>query len=60
MSEATDTPLRRQTVLRMLGLAAVGTGRCPECQQRAEIFTRRRGTPGQAKERCLDCWKAER
>ena len=28
------------------------------CHQRAEIFSKRRTTPSQGKERCLDCWRA--
>jgi len=60
MSTPADEALRRQTVIRVLHLATVGTGRCPDCQQHAEIFSRRRATPSSAKERCLDCWRSER
>ena len=60
VSKNTEEMLRRQVFPRTLNLAAVGIGRCPTCQQCAELFSRRRATPGEAKERCLDCWKVER
>ena len=60
MSESSDEALRRQTLIRMMGLIFAGMGRCAGCQQRTEIFSMRRTTPGVGKERCLDCWRAAR
>jgi hypothetical protein len=60
VSQNTEEALRRQTLLRVLGLAVVGTGRCPLCHQQAEVFARRSALPGPTKECCLDCWKAQR
>ena len=60
MSEHYEEALRRHTVIRALGLAAVGTGRCPLCHQHTEVFARRSASPGPTKECCLDCWKAQR
>lgn len=60
MSEQTDAALRRQYMLRMMSLMLIGIGSCTGCHQRAEIFCKRRTTPGEAKERCLDCWRIER
>ena len=60
MSERAEEALRRQMFIRAMGLLSTGTGRCAGCEQRAEIFSKRRATPGQGKERCLDCWRAER
>ncbi len=59
MGEAADATLRRQALMRLLGLAFIGTGRCPHCRQNAEMFSRRRATPGAAKECCLECWRAK-
>ena len=59
MSEAADAALRRQALIRLLDLTALGTGRCPDCRQAAEMFSRRRASPGAAKERCLVCWRAK-
>ena len=59
MSEYTDEALRRQMVKSPLVLAFVGTGSCPGCHQPKEIFACRRVTPRPARERCLDCWRAE-
>jgi len=47
---------RRQTLIRRLGLVAIGIGRCPICQQRTEVFARRSATPGPTRECCLVCW----
>lgn len=60
MSENPEEALRRQTFIRVMSLISAGMGRCAGCHQRAEIFSKRRATPGGGKERCLDCWKAER
>lgn len=60
MSEYTDEVLRRQNMRRPLVLAFVGTGCCPGCQEPKEIYARRRVTPGPTRERCLECWRAER
>lgn len=60
MSGSSDEALRRQTFIRAMGLIFGGMGRCPGCQQRAEVYSKRRTTPGQGKERCLDCWRTER
>jgi hypothetical protein len=60
MSESTDEALRRQILRRAILFVFVGTGSCPGCHQPKEIYARRRVTPGPAKERCLDCWRAER
>lgn len=60
VGENTEEALRRQTVIRVMGLTFAGMGRCARCHQRADIFSKRRTTPGQGKERCLDCWRAER
>lgn len=60
MSERAEEALRRQTLIRVMGLIFAGKGRCAGCQQRAEIFSKRRAPPGSGKERCLDCWRAER
>ena len=60
MSENAEEALPRQTLIRVMGLISAGTGRCPGCHQRAAVFFKRRATPGQRKERCLDCWRAER
>ena len=59
MSESSEEAQRRQTFLRMMGLTLAGEGYCPGCGQKKEVFSKRRaGGPG--KERCLDCWRAER
>lgn len=58
MSESREEALRRQTFIRVLGLSFIGMGRCSSGHQRAEIFSKRRTTPGQGKDRCLDCWRA--
>ena len=60
MSERLDKEVRRQAFIRVMGLVSAGAGCCPGCQQQAEAFTKRRATPGVGKERCLDCWRAER
>ena len=61
MGEPDEEALHRLTIIRVMGLAFAGPGRCPDCQQRAEVFARRRGTSGQAlPESCLACWKARR
>ena len=60
MSESSEEALRRQTYIRVLGLIFIGLGRCSGCHQRAEIFSKRRTSPGPGKERCLDCWRTER
>lgn len=60
MSENSEAALRRQTLIRVKYLISAGMGRCAGCQQRAEVFSKRRTTPGPGKERCLDCWRAER
>lgn len=60
MSEDTNEVLRRQIVKRTVVLALVGIGYCPGCHQPKAIFARRRVTPGPSRERCLECWKAER
>ena len=60
MSKNPDEALRRQTLIRVMSLLSAGMGHCAGCQQRAEIFSKRRATPGEGKERCLDCWRAER
>lgn len=60
MSEHTEDAQRRQTVLRLMGLVFVGAGACPGCGQKGEIFARRSTLPAPGKERCLECWRAER
>jgi hypothetical protein len=60
MSEPLEEELRRQTFIRVMRLVSAGIGRCAGCQQQAEIFSKRRTTPTPGKERCLDCWRAER
>ena len=60
MSEPPEEALRRQTCIRMMGLNFAGMGRCAGCQQRAAIFSKRRATPGEGKERCLACWRTVR
>jgi hypothetical protein len=60
MSEAADAARRRQLLMHTLALVPVGTGQCPDCHQRAEIFSRRQTTPVKAKERCLECWRGVR
>ena len=59
MSEHAEEVERRQHFIRVMGLICGGMGRCPGCQQLREIFSCRRAI-GVTKERCLDCWKAER
>ena len=59
MSERSEEALRRQTLIRVKGLIFAGIGRCAGCQQRTEVFSKRRAPPGEAKERCLDCWRTE-
>lgn len=59
MSKSPEEAQRRQTFLRVMGLTLAGEGYCPGCGQKKEVFSKRRaGGPG--KERCLDCWRAER
>jgi hypothetical protein len=60
MSEDTEEAQRRRAVMRGLELVPAGTGHCPGCHQRAEVFARRSALPGLSREQCLDCWKAER
>ena len=60
MSERPDEALRRQAFIRVVGLTLAGEGHCPGCGQQKEVFCKRRATPGPGKERCLDCWRAER
>ena len=60
MSEHAEEALRRQTFIQVMSLISAGMGRCAGCEQRAEVYSKRRATPGQGKERCLDCWKCER
>jgi hypothetical protein len=60
MSEHLNEALRRQAFIRLMSLAPAGYGICPGCMQKKEVFSRRRATPGEGKERCLDCWRAER
>lgn len=60
MREADPAALRRLTLIHALSLAVVGTGRCPLCHQRAEVFARRSAPPGPTKECCLECWNAQR
>ena len=60
MSQNAEEALRHHLLIRTLKLTVVGTGRCPGCQQQAEIFSWQRAIPGVGKERCLDCWKTER
>lgn len=60
MSNQSADELRRQTCIRVMRLVFEGFGQCPGCQQRAELFSKRRATPGPGKERCLDCWRTER
>jgi hypothetical protein len=60
MSEHTNEALRRQRLRSPVVLAFVGTGFCPGCHQQKEIFAPRRVAPGPTRERCLDCWGAER
>ncbi len=59
MSETADEALRRENFIRVMGLILGGIGRCPGCQQLRDIFYRQRAI-GATKERCLDCWRAER
>lgn len=59
-SEPLEEALRRQTFIRAMGLVFVGAGSCPGCGQKKAIFSKRQATPGPGKERCLDCWRAER
>jgi hypothetical protein len=60
MSENLEEAVRRQAFLRLMNLAPAGYGICPDCMQKKAVFARRRATPGPGKERCLDCWRAER
>ena len=60
MGEAAETAFHRRALIRLLGLAPIGIGRCPDCRQVAEIFSHRRATPGASKERCLECWRSTR
>lgn len=60
MSEPLEEALRRQTLIRVMSQISAGMGRCAGCHQRAEVFSKRRATSGEAKERCLDCWRTER
>lgn len=60
MSERSEEALRRQTLIRVLNLISAGMGRCAGCSQRAEVYSKRRTTLAPGKERCLDCWRAER
>jgi hypothetical protein len=55
MSERSEEALRRQTLIRTLGLVSTGRGRCAGCQQQVEVFSKRRATSSQGKARCLDC-----
>ena len=59
MSERSDEALRRQNLIRVMSLIFARMGRCSGCHQRAEILCKRRTTPGETKERCLDCWRTE-
>ena len=59
MSQHTEEAQRRENLIRVMSLVLGGMGRCPGCQQQREIFYRRRAI-GVGKERCLDCWRAER
>jgi hypothetical protein len=60
MSETLDEAPRRQAFLRVRRLTPAGYGISPGYLQKQEVFSRRRVTPGEARERCLDCWRAER
>ena len=60
MSEAANEALRLQAFQRVMRLVFAGAGHCPGCQQQKAIFARRSAMPGPTKERCLDCWRAER
>jgi hypothetical protein len=60
MSENLDEALCRHAFLRMMGLTPAGYGICPGCLQKKVVFAPRRATPDAGKERCLDCWRAER
>lgn len=60
MSENLDEALRRQAFIRMMSLTPAGYGICPGCMEKKAVFSRRRVIPGEGKERCLDCWRAER
>ena len=60
MSENLDEALRRQAFIRTMSLTPAGYGICPGCMQKKAVFARRRAIPGEGKERCLDCWRAER
>ena len=59
MREHAEEAEHRQHVIRVMGLIVGGMGRCPGCHQLREIFYRRRAI-APTKERCLDCWNAER
>lgn len=60
MSEPREEALRRQTLIRVMSLISAGMGRCALLAASAAIFSKRRATPGEAKARCLACWRAER
>lgn len=60
MSKRSEEALRRQTVIRVMGLIMAGEGRCPGCGQKKAVLSKQRATPGEAKERCLECWRTER
>jgi transposase len=60
MSEHLDEALRRQAFIHLMSLIPAGYGICPGCMQKTEVFSRRHATPGEGKERCLDCWRTER
>lgn len=38
MREAETAALRRQTLIRAIGLTAVGIGHCPRCHQYTKVF----------------------
>jgi hypothetical protein len=60
MNQTDEEALRRQTLIRVMGLTFAGYGICPGCLHKKAVFSRRQTIPGIGKERCLDCWKAER
>ena len=60
MHEDLNEALRRLAFTRMMRLIPAGYGICPGCLQQKAVLARQRILPGEGKERCLDCWKAER
>jgi hypothetical protein len=58
--EPDEEARRRQTLMHMLDLIPAGSRHCRGCEQETECFIKSKSPSGDAKPRCLDCWKAER